>query len=188
MIPYLDDNHSLSFFEDDQNFITLREPQNNEIVNNINIFFDLNENDFNKESQNLDNSCSFIKSYTASNLYKYNTNWESSLKKNNYCLPKKEYNQEDESNHNYISLEDIQNNNLTEFDNKIIKNKSIEDAEFKLCNRKRKRENDSIVLFKNEKEAAGDKTKRRRKVNTNNKEYYKMEHNENPEVYINKKN
>ena len=188
MFSYYDDNNYPIYFGDDQKFMKFGEPQNNETVHNFKLLFDLNDNDFFKENQNF--SSSFINSYSSSSLYKYNTNWET-LKKDNYFSSKKEFNQEDESNYDYISLEEIQKifkNKNFEFDNKIIKNKSIENAEFKLCNRKRKRENDSIVLFKNEKEAAGDKTKRRRKVNTNNKEYYKMEHNENPEVYINKKN
>ena len=170
--------------------LELDEAPNNEIVININPFSALNENDSIQENQKPDYSPFLIKSDNVSSLNKCNTNCET-LKKDNYFSRKKEFNQEYESNYNYNSFEEIYNilekHNFSDLCNKIFKSKNIEDAEYKLCNKKRKRKNESFVIIRNEKEEAGNKNKRGRKVKQDNKEYYRIEHNKNSEDNIIKK-
>ena len=187
MFPVFCDRFDLSYFDNYLNFIKFEEPE----INDINPFLDLNENAFIQENQNLDNSSYFI-SYCGSNSYNYNTNCET-LKKSNFFSQKQEFNQEDESNYSYNSFEEIKNilkNKFPELCNKFFKSKNIKDAEYKLCNKKRKRENESSILFKNENEETGDnnrKIKRGRKPNQDFKEHYRKEHNKNSEDNIIKK-
>ena len=186
MFAGFDNKYELSYFGNYLNYIILEEPE----INDINPFLDLNENNFVQENQNLDNSSYFINSYCGSNSYNYNTNCET-LKKSNLFSRKQEFNQEDESNYSYKSFEEIKNilknNKFPKLCNKFCKSKSIKDAEYKLCNKKRKRENESFVIIKSEKEEAGNKNKRGRKPNQDFKEHYRKEHNQDSEDNIIKK-
>ena len=189
------DNNYASYY-DENHFnpnLELDEASNNEIVININPFSGLNEEDSIQENQKPDYGSFFIKSINASSLDKCKTNCET-LKKNNYFPRKEEFNKECESNYNYNSFDEIYNilkkHNFSELYNKIIRSKKIEDVEYKLCNKKRKRKNESFVIIKTENEEAGDnniKIKRGRKVNQDNKEYNRIEHNKNTEDNIIKK-
>ena len=163
--------------------------QYNDNINNISHFWNLNE--FNLFPENKEPDCSSfnMNSYSMPNLEKQNTKWET-LKKSNAFSP--EYNKEDESNCKLVSLEEIKAilaNNLTnkqysEICQKLIRNDNIVDNEYRLINKKRRRENK--VLFKNEKET-GDKNKsgkRGRKIKEGNQNTHRMEHNKNSEDNI----
>ena len=163
--------------------------QYNDNINNISHFWNLNESNLFPENKEPDCSSFNMNSYSMPNLEKQNTKWET-LKKSNAFSP--EYNKEDESNCKLVSLEEIKailTNNITnkqysEICQKLIKNDNIEDNEYRLINKKRRRENK--VLFKNEKET-GDKNKsgkRGRKIKEGNQNPHRMEHNKNSEDNI----
>ena len=73
-----------------------------------------------------------------------------------------------------MSLEEIRAilKNSKLYDN-IIETKNIEDAEYKLCNKKRKRDKDSFIFFKT---VEPDKIKSGRKIQSNKKKYNRKEH------------
>ena len=91
-------------------------------------------------------------------------------KKNNYFSLKKDFNQEDKSNYNYIQRnhKNFKQLYFTELYDNVIESKNIKDLEYKLCNKKRKSEKESFIFFK--KEEPADRIKRGRKVQLNNKE------------------
>ena len=143
MLTDIDDNNFLTYFRE---YLSpnVQIEEVNETVNNFSPFLDLNEKDFIQQGQILDFSSSFTNFYIASNLD--NTNCET-IKKNNNYSPKKDFIQEDESNYNFISLEKIsnifKNHNFTKLYDIINNSKNITDiknVEYKLCNKKRKRE------------------------------------------------
>ena len=183
MFYFFDDN--ISYSEESQNCIIFEEDQNNEIIYNFKTPVDLKENVFIQENQNQDNSSSLNNSYIALSLDKHDTNSETLKKSNNSS---KGINQKDESNYNYMSLGEIreilQKYNFTELYNNIIGNENIKDAEYKLCNKKRKRDKDSFIFFKKEEP---DKIKRGRKIESNNKKYNREEHSKYSEDNIIKK-
>ena len=109
----------------------------------------------------------------------------------NYDTSSSGLNKEDESNCNLVSLEEIKdiltNKQFSEICKKLIKNENIEEAEYRLTNKKRKREIEPLVLITNEKET-GDKIKKRgRKIEQGNQNQYRIEHNKNSEDNIIKK-
>ena len=111
----------------------------------------------------------------------------------NYDISSSGLNKEEESNCNLVSLEEIKdiltNKQFSEICKKLIKNKNIEDTEYRLTNKKRKREIEPFVLIINEKETENKikSGKRGRKIKEGNQNQYREEHNKNSKDNIIKK-
>ena len=186
------ENYELFSFGDNINPPNLQfgSVQYNDNINNIKHFLNLDESSLFPENKEPDCSSFIMNSYSISNLEKQNTKLET-LKTSNYFSP--EHNKEDESNCKLVSFEEIKsiltNKQFSEICQKLIKNKNIEDNEYRLINKKRTRENKPLVLFDNEK-GTGDKIKngkRGRKIKEGNQNQYREEHNKNSEDNIIKK-
>ena len=191
MLTYFYENNYLSYCF--YHYNSFKKEQNDDSINNINLFSELNENKI-QENHNPDLLSFFINSYSDFSISKLNTNWETKQKRKNLA-PINEINQEDESNYKYSSFHEIkknfnkniftednfiENKNIEDSEYKLkIKSKNIEDDEYKLNNKKRRRENESIVISKKEKEEAGDNITRGPKLNPDNKKQYKIENNKN---------
>ena len=108
----------------------------------------LNDNNENTSLQNQKADLPTINNNENLCLDEQDTKWKTSKENNNFLppsdQPKPDIDIKDESNKNCFSLEEIKdilkNNQICE---KLKKNKIIEDAEYKLFNKKRKRENDN---------------------------------------------
>ena len=171
-----------SYLGNNLNNIQFDRVENNDIINNIKPFLDLNENDIAQEDQNPDRFSSFLDPYSFSSIYECNTNWRIVPKMKDFSHIN-DFNQENESIFKYMSFQEITNNfnknNLKELYDNF---KNIEDAKYKL-NKKRKRKNESfVIIFK--KEEAGHKNKRETKVNPDNKKIFRIEDNKNTEDRI----
>ena len=157
---------------------------------NNNMMF-LNDNNENTSLQNQKADLPTINNNENLCLDEQDTKWKTSKENNNFLppsdQPKPDIDIKDESNKNCFSLEEIKdilkNNQICE---KLKKNKIIEDAEYKLFNKKRKRENDNeeknedndLNIIIENKEEDVKKTKRGRRMNDeDNKNKSKIEHN-----------
>ena len=180
----------LLFFNRDQNGLI------NDTFNNNMMFL----NDYFNFHQNPKVNFPTITYYDNLSLDEQDTKWKT-LKENNILPPpnqlKLDIDTKNESNKNCFSLEEIKdilkNNQICE---KLKKNKIIEDAEYKLFNKKRKRENDNeeknkdndLNIIIENKEEDVKKPKRGRRINDeDNKNKSKIEHNKYSEDNIIKK-
>ena len=154
----------------------------------------LNDNNENTSLQNQKADLPTINNNDNLCLDEQDTKWKTSKENNNFLLThdqaKPDIDIKDESNKNCFSLEEIKdilkNNQICE---KLKKNKIIEDAEYKLFNKKRKRENDNEEKNEdNDLNIIIKKTKRGRRINDeDNKNKSKIEHNKYSEDNIIKK-
>ena len=191
MFSYFYENYELSSFDDNIN-----SSSNLEIgkinYNDISDILYLNEPNLLGENQKLEYSFFNNNSYSMCNLTKQNTKWDT-LKKSNAFSPEHNKEDDDDSNCKLVSFDEIKdiltNKKFSEICQKLIKNKNIEETEYRLTNKKRRREKESFVFFKNEKET-GEKIKNRkrgRKIKEGNQNPYRMEHNKNADDNIIKK-
>ena len=189
------------------NLILLFNKDKNGLINdnsNNNMMF-LNDNNEYTSLQNQKADLPIIKCLdeqepTIKCLDEQDTKWKTLKENNNFLLPhaqaKPDIDIKDE-NKNCFSLEEIKdilkNNQICE---KLKKNKIIEDAEYKLFNKKRKRENDNekknenndLNIIIEDKEEDVKKSKRGRRMNDeDNKNKSKIEHNKYSEDNIIKK-